>query len=90
MSADFVPGLILLDAPCVKVSGASSWPCTSMNPTKGDFGPIWSSAMGGGLGRRGELVGDIASIVADVQTAYTARDVLRRGRIRRSMSLVTK
>jgi hypothetical protein len=88
MSADFVPGLILLDAPCVKVSGASSLPCTSMNPTKGDFGPIWSSAMGGGLGRRGELVGDIA-IVADVQTAYTGREVLKRERIRGSMLLVT-
>ena len=89
MSADFVPGLILLDAPCVKVSGPSSLPCTSMNPARGDFGPIWSSAMGGGLGRRGELVGDIA-IVADAKMAYTATGILKRERIRVPMLLVMK
>jgi hypothetical protein len=29
----------------------------------GDLGPSWSSAIGGGLGRRGELAGDSAEAV---------------------------
>ena len=51
MSAAFVPGRILLSAL------ASSFPCSS-DDEMGNFGPIWTSAMGGGLGRRGELEGD--------------------------------
>ena len=45
--------------------------------------------MGGGLGRRGELVGDIA-IVADAKLAYTATGILKRERIRVPMLLVMK
>ena len=60
MSAAFMPGLILLKAPASNGFGAS-WPC-SLGIGTGDFGPMlsWSSAMGGGLGRRGELEGEAA------------------------------
>ena len=30
----------------------------------GDLGPSWSSAIGGGLGRRGELDGEAAMVAA--------------------------
>jgi len=60
ISADFVPGRILLSAPCssfvkssVSVVDAS---CVAFMP--GELGVIWTSVKGGGLGRRGELEGD--------------------------------
>lgn len=60
ISADFVPGRILLSAPC------SSFEVSSEPPVEfawiafmpGELGVIWTSVKGGGLGRRGELEGD--------------------------------
>jgi hypothetical protein len=34
------------------------------NPAMGDLGPSWSSAMGGGLGKRGLMDGDRAMAMA--------------------------
>lgn len=60
MSADFVPGRILLSAPCssfeVSSEPAVDVPWIALMP--GEFGVIWTSVKGGGLGRRGELEGD--------------------------------
>lgn len=56
MSADLVPGCILLE------ELASICDCSisvvanvAAGPPDGEFGPIWFSAGGGGLGKRGEL-----------------------------------
>lgn len=56
MSADLVPGCILLE------ELASICDCSisvvanvAAGPPDGEFGPIWISAGGGGLGKRGEL-----------------------------------
>lgn len=62
MSAAFVPGRILLVAP---ISGFLTRPSScsvpiAEAPMVGDFGPIWTSVKGGGLGNRGELEGDMA------------------------------
>lgn len=62
MSAAFVPGRILLVAP---MSGLLTPPSSCSVPVAdapmvGDFGPIWTSVKGGGLGSRGELEGDMA------------------------------
>lgn len=57
MSSAFVPGCILRDAPWSNV--LKSFCCSSVGAI-GDLGPSWSSAIGGGLGRRGELDGDAA------------------------------
>jgi hypothetical protein len=63
MSTAFVPGRILRDAflslfCCIVAESIES---AAFKPTAmGDLGPSWSSAIGGGLGRRGELDGDIA------------------------------
>lgn len=58
MSAAFVPGLILLFALASNMlcSMRLSWlsPASLMD---GDWGPIWISVRGGGLGSRGELGG---------------------------------
>lgn len=62
MSAAFVPGRILLDAPESAWLKPASCPWSSADAGVGDLGPIWSSAMGGGLGRRGELDGDMAAM----------------------------
>ena len=51
MSSALVPGRIRLSAPLSRLT-------TSL--ATGDLGPSWSSAIGGGLGRRGELEGDSA------------------------------
>jgi hypothetical protein len=37
-------------------------PCWLDVPAVGDMGPSWSSAIGGGLGRRGEREGDAAIV----------------------------
>lgn len=58
ISAAFVPGLIRLSAFASKGFLPSS-PC-SFGIAIGDLGPSWSSAIGGGLGSRGELEGDAA------------------------------
>lgn len=56
MSADLVPGCILLEelaSMCdCSISVVAS---VAAGPPDGEFGPIWISAGGGGLGRRGEL-----------------------------------
>lgn len=44
-----------LSTSCVCIT--ASWSLSS--GTIGDFGPSWSSAIGGGLGSRGELEGDM-------------------------------
>jgi len=64
ISAAFVPGRILLDAPESAWLNPLSRPCSSAEAAVGDLGPSWSSAIGGGLGRRGELDGDMAAMVA--------------------------
>lgn len=56
MSAAFVPGRIRCDALSVNAFERSR------EPAMGDFGPSWSSAIGGGLGNRGELEGEAAMI----------------------------
>lgn len=56
MSAVLVPGRILREAPSWNVSSLP-W---SSEAAIGDLGPSWSSAIGGGLGSRGELEGDAA------------------------------
>jgi hypothetical protein len=66
ISADLVPGLIRLVAP----ESIASCPPSSICPPAiesarvGDFGPIWTSGIGGGLGRRGELGDDNAAALA--------------------------
>lgn len=57
ISSAFVPGCILRDAPWSNV--LKSFCCSSVGAI-GDLGPSWSSAIGGGLGSRGELEGDAA------------------------------
>ncbi len=58
ISAAFVPGCILRAALASKIpcSMAVSW-IPEESPREGDFGPIWISVGGGGLGSRGELGG---------------------------------
>ena len=60
MSAALVPGRILRDAFASNGFRPSS-PC-SFGAAMGDLGPSWSSAMGGGLGSRGELDGEAAMV----------------------------
>jgi hypothetical protein len=60
--AAFVPGRILRDAPSSKF-GAPSMPCWLGAPAVGDLGPSWSSAIGGGLGSRGDLAGDAIVLI---------------------------
>lgn len=66
MSAVLVPGRIL------RVDPSSSLPepprrCSAslpkVSPTEGDWGPIWTSVNGGGLGSRGELDGEAPAAV---------------------------
>lgn len=66
MSAALVPGRILR----LESSSASANSCSPAlpndSPTLGDFGPIWTSVKGGGLGRRGELDGETPAAVMAV------------------------
>lgn len=73
MSALFVPGLILLEASRSIFFDSSKASCSEVCDI-GDLGPSWSSAMGGGLGRRGELEGDI---VAAAMFALKVQNVRR-------------
>jgi hypothetical protein len=65
MSADFVPGWMrrLAFVSMVVCSIWAAWRA-ALGPIRGDLGPIWISAGGGGLGSRGELGGsdDMAAI----------------------------
>lgn len=58
MSAAFVPGLILLAEPWSTLREASNWSSFPMSEIPGLRGPYWTSGIGGGEGRRGELEGD--------------------------------
>lgn len=58
MSADLVPGRILLEADTSDIIVIRDPACCEA-PGLGDTGFVWSSAMGGGLGRRGELDGEL-------------------------------
>lgn len=68
MSWAFVPGRILLAEPW---STLASSECSS---AIGDFGPSWSSAIGGGLGSRGELEGDMAAMVEEARNTLPGID----------------
>ena len=61
MSSAFVPGLMRREAPA-STELPGNLPCSSNNATPGDAGPSWSSAIGGGDGRRGDEAGDRAAI----------------------------
>ena len=62
MSSAFVPGRIRREAP-VSTALPGNLACSSNTATPGDAGPSWSSAMGGGDGRRGDEAGECAAIV---------------------------
>ena len=66
MSAAFVPRRILHVDALSKVAAASgssrAIPCVAF--IAGDWGPILTSGKGGGLGRRGEVDGDIDAAIA--------------------------
>jgi len=67
ISADLVPGWMRRFAFASMAVCSISWPCrAALGPIAGDFGVIWISAGGGGLGSRGELGGSdiFAAIVA--------------------------
>jgi hypothetical protein len=64
MSAAVVPGRILRIAFASK-GFRPNCPC-SLGMAMGDLGPSWSSAMGGGLGSRGELEGEAAMVQVGV------------------------
>ena len=57
ISVAFVPGLIRLVAPesIASCPPSSICPPATESARVGDLGPIWTSGIGGGLGRRGEL-----------------------------------
>lgn len=58
MSSLLVPGRMRRAAPLSRWAAPSSLPSSSYSDTPGDVGIVWSSAMGGGLGSRGEDEGD--------------------------------
>lgn len=76
MSSALVPGRILLDAAASRLCSPGSLLWSSNSDTPGDVGPIWSSAMGGGDGRRGDDEGDTAAMLfrADVADLLVIAD----------------
>ena len=65
MTAALVPGL-MRSAEGLLIFGAFSLPTGAeivVELRPGDLGPIWTSGKGGGLGRRGELDGDIEVVI---------------------------
>ena len=62
MSSAFVPGRIRLDAPELTLLTPGNLLPSSNSERPGDVGPSWSSAMGGGEGRRGEEDGETAAM----------------------------
>lgn len=64
MSAAFVPGWMRRFAFASIVVCSICCACRLAAPSDGDFGPIWISAAGGGLGSRGELGGGIVAAIA--------------------------
>jgi hypothetical protein len=71
MSSALVPGCILRDAPWSSV--LNSFCCSSVGAI-GDLGPSWSSAIGGGLGRRGELEGEAAMVAEELGVKGAERE----------------
>lgn len=65
MSSAFVPGRIRRAALWSTFCGTTSLPKSSVETGAGpgEDGPIWTSAIGGGLGNRGELAGERAAMV---------------------------
>lgn len=65
MSSALVPGRILREAPVstLKAGDFESRSSNNDTPGPGDVGPIWSSAIGGGEGSRGEEIGDCAEAI---------------------------
>lgn len=68
MSSAFVPGRILRDASAAPLGNLGGY-----NDSPGDVGPLWSSAIGGGEGRRGEEEGEtgVAMVVLVVLVDQT-------------------
>ena len=58
MSSAFVPGLILRDA-----SAAPPGKLFEYSDRPGDVGPLWSSAIGGGEGSRGDDEGETGVVI---------------------------
>lgn len=58
MSSDLTPGRIRLDAAYLRVSRFEVAPASANVRPEGEFGPSWSSAIGGGLGSLGDLAGE--------------------------------
>lgn len=84
MSSALVPGRILLDAP-ESIAPVGNLLLSSSIDTPGDMGPVWSSAMGGGEGSRGEDEGEtalVAAMVDDGRRRYERRRYGRGGRRR--------
>jgi hypothetical protein len=78
ISFAFVPGRIRLFESASPFSLlARPWTAATESANKGDFGPIWTSGNGGGLGRRGELVGDAGSVMFII---FEGECMLERGR----------
>lgn len=64
ISSALVPGRILRAAPVsILLIPGNLAPCSSKSDTPGEVGPIWSSAIGGGDGSRGDDVGDCAEAI---------------------------
>lgn len=59
MSSAFVPGLILRDASAAPLGKLGEY-----SDRPGEVGPLWSSAMGGGDGRRGDDEGETGVAMA--------------------------
>lgn len=74
ISSDFVPGRILRDALWSVLLLVPILLYSSIMAAPGDTGPVWSSAMGGGLGSRGELAGE-CSILDMLQLIWDTTQV---------------
>ena len=73
MSAAFVPGRILLVAYWSYFAAFSASVAVdgTLGPIPGDFGPIWTSGNGGGLGRRCE--GDAGAAISGTNPSSIGR-----------------
>lgn len=70
MSTPLVPGLILLEAPASMLLIPARLLVSSNSEMPGEVGPIWSSAMGGGDGSRGEEEGEEAAAIVAAVPVY--------------------
>jgi hypothetical protein len=69
ISSDFVPGRILRDA-----SAAPPGNLGEYNDRPGEVGPLWSSAIGGGEGSRGDDEGEIGVVMMQGARCEVARE----------------